>query len=96
MLMQKCLIIIDKNNGNILRSANIFNFLKNKKAFPTGFIVAKNFVYISLSNGRVLKVSIEDGKTKDQLKIDTNKISRPYILNKKMYLLRNDAIIKIH
>ncbi len=90
------LIIIDKNNGNILRSTNIFNFLKNKKAFPTGFIVAKNFVYISLSNGRLLKVSIEDGKTKDQIKIDTNKISRPYILNKKMYLLRNDAIIKIH
>ena len=67
----------------------------NKNIYPTGFIVAKNFIYVSLSNGRLLQVYIENGKTKDIIKIDGDKISRPYILNKKMYILRNNAILKI-
>jgi len=89
------LFVIDKKNGNILRSTNILNTIKNKNIYPTGFIAAKNFVYASLSNGRLLKVGIEDGKTKDVIKIDNNMISRPYILDKKMYILRDNAIIKI-
>ena len=88
-------IIINKNNGNILRSTNIFNSFKNKKIYPTGFIAAKKFIYVSLSNGRLLKANIKDGKTKDIIKIDGGKISRPYTLNKQMYILRNDAIIKV-
>ena len=87
-------IIIDKTNGNILRSTNILDLLK-KNVYPVGFITAKKYIYVSLSNGRLLKVLIEDGKTKDIIKIDGDKISRPYILNKNMYILRNNAIIKI-
>ena len=87
--------VIDKSNGNILRSTNILNNNKNKKIYPTGFIAAKKYIYVSLNNGRLIKASIEDGKTKDIIKIDSGKISRPYILNKKMYILRNGAIIKV-
>ena len=87
--------VIDKVNGNILRSTNIFNFKKKKNIYPTGFIVAKNHIYVSLSNGRLLKVNIIDGKTKDIIKIDGDKISRPYVLNRNMYILRNNAIVKI-
>lgn len=87
--------VIDKTNGNILRSTNILDTIRNKNIYPTGFIAAKNYIYVSLSNGRLLKISIEDGKTKDIIKIDGDKISRPYILDKKMYILRNDAIIKV-
>ncbi len=87
--------ILDKTNGNILRSTNILDTIKNKNVHPTGFIAAKNFIYVSLSNGKLLKVSIEDGKTKNVIKIDKDKISRPYILKKQMYILRNDAIIKV-
>ena len=87
--------LIDKINGNILRSTNIFNFKKKKNIYPTGFIVAKDYIYVSLNNGRLLKVNIIDGKTKDIIKIDGDKISRPYVLNKNMYILRNNAIVKI-
>lgn len=89
------LFFIDKKNGNILRSTNILNTIKNKNIYPTGFIATKKFVYVSLSNGRLLKVGIEDGKTKDVIKIDNGKISRPYILDKQMYILRDNAIIRI-
>ncbi len=87
--------VIDKTNGNILRSTKILDTIKNKNIFPTGFVAAKNYIYVTLNNGKLLKVNIEDGKTKDVIKIDRDKISRPYIHNKKMYILRNDAIIKI-
>ena len=87
-------IVIDKTNGNILRSTNIMGTKKNN-AYPVGFIAAKKFIYVSLSNGRLLKVLIEDGKTKDIIKIDGDKISRPYILNKNMYILKHNAIVKI-
>ena len=57
--------------------------------------MAKNYIYVSLNNGRLLKVNIIDGKTKDIIKIDGDKISRPYVLNKNMYILRSNAIVKI-
>ena len=87
--------VIDKSNGNILRSTNILDTIKSKNIYPTGFIAAKNYIYVSLNNGRLLRVKIEDGKTESIVKIDNNKISRPYVLNKNMYILRDDAIIKI-
>ena len=87
--------VLNKTNGNILRSTNILNFKKNKNIYPTGFIAAKNYIYVSLSNGRLLKASIEDGKVKKIIKINGEKISRPYVLGKQMYILKNNAIIKI-
>ena len=87
--------VIDKLSGNILRSTNILNIQKNKNIYPTGFVVAKKFIYVSMSNGKIFQVSIDDGKTKDIIKIDSSKISRPYIFNKKMYVLSNNSIIKI-
>ena len=89
------LVVIDKNKGNILRSTSIFDVFKNKKIYPTGFIVAKKFIYVCMSNGRLIKINIEDGKTKNIIKIDGETISKPYVLNKKMYILRNNAIIKV-
>ena len=87
--------VLNKTNGNILRSTNLLNFKKNKNIYPTGFIAAKNYIYVSLSNGRLLKANIEDGKVKKIIKINGEKISRPYVLGKQMYILKNNAIIKI-
>ena len=48
----------------VIRSTYIFDKLNYKNVYPTGFIIAKNFVYVSLNNGRLLKVNINDGKIK--------------------------------
>ncbi len=90
------LFVIDKKTGNILRSTNILNFKKNKNIYPSGFIVAKNYIFVSLNNGKLLKVSIADGKTSDIIRIDSGKISRPYAVNKNMYILKNNSIVKIN
>jgi len=89
------LFILDKLNGNILRSTKLLYIEKDKKIYPTGFIVVKNFIYVSLNNGRLLKVNIADGKNEEAIKIDNGKISRPYVLKKAMYILKDDAVVRI-
>ncbi len=90
------LFVIDKLTGNILRSTNILQFNKKNNIFPTGFIVTKNFIYVSLNNGRLVEINIANGKAENTIKIDKDKISRPYILNKNMYILKNNSVVKIY
>ena len=90
------LFIIDHRNGNIIRITNIFKNIKNKnnEIKPTGFIVAKNKIYLSLINGRLIKIDIRTSFQEKIHKFHGSKISRPYVFNGNMYLIRNNAIIK--
>ena len=89
------LIVIDKENGNILRSTNIkTNQKKYRNSKPTGFVIAKNKIYLSLNNGYLIKVNIMSGKPENAFKIANKFISRSYIVNKKLYILSNNKIQK--
>ena len=92
------LYTIEKKNGNILRSINLISELNKKKneVLPMGFVMNSSNLFISLSNGRLLITNISDGNIKDIIKIDNNKISRPYINNQNMYLIKNNSIIKLN
>ena len=92
------LIIIEKNSGNIIRVTDIFrNFKKKKreKIKPVGFVIGVNNIYLTTDNGRLLVIDIKTGKTNSILKIDNDKISRPFILNENLFVIKNNAIIKI-
>ncbi len=93
------LFLIDKNNGNIIKTTDVFENFKKKKRDsikPTGFILGKSKIYISTDNGRLLVVDIETGKTISTLKIDNEKILRPKILNEKLFIVKNNSIIKLN
>ena len=93
------LIIIDKNNGNIIRITDIFkNFKKKKreKIKPVGFVVGINNIYLTTDNGRLLVIDIKTGKTNSILKIDNDKISRPFVLDKNLFVVKDNAIIKLN
>ena len=45
---------------------------------------------------RLLIIDILTGKTKSVLKIDGEKISRPFVLNKNMFIVKDNAIIKLN
>ena len=93
------LFVIDKNQGNIIRTTDLFNNFKNKKRKfikPTGFVLGKNKIYLSTDNGRLLVIDIASGKTTSTLKIDNEKILRPKILNKKLFIVKNNSIIKLN
>ena len=93
------LTVIDSRNGNILRMTNILSQIKNfkkKKIKPEGFIVTKDKIFLSLNNGRVIIVETLNGKILDIIKIDNEKISRPYVLNNNMFIVRDNAILKLN
>ena len=92
------LIVIDKITGNIIKVTDIFNNFKPKKRkeiLPTGFIVGLKNIYLSTNIGRLLVIDIKSGKTISTLKIDKDNISRPFVSNQNLYLVKDNAIIKL-
>ena len=93
------LAAIDSRNGNILRMTNVLNKIKNykqKNIKPEGFIITSNRIYLSLNNGRLIIIDTASGKPIDIKKIDNEKISRPYVLNNDMFIIRDNAILKLN
>ena len=90
------LFVIDEKNGNIIRITNILKNIKNKKnkIKPTGFIIGRNKIYLSLNNGRLIKTDVTTGIEENIHKLSNSKLLRPNIFFNKMYLLKNNAIIK--
>ena len=88
------LVAIDSRNGNIVRMTNVLSIINNykkKNIKPEGFIISNDKIFLSLNNGETLT-----GKPTDVVKIDSQKISRPYILNNEMFIVRDNAIIKLN
>ena len=92
------LTIINSKTGDIIKVTDVFSTIKNKKRNkinPVGFVMAKDNIYLTTNHGRLLVIDIESGKTKLTMKIDNNKISRPFILNKNLFVIKDDSIIKL-
>ena len=92
------LIVLEKNSGNIIKVIDVFkNFKKNRRdnIKPTGFIIGLKSIYLTTDNGRLLVIDIKTGKTKSILKIDSDKISRPFVLEKSLFVVKDNAIIKL-
>ncbi len=92
------LFVIDDKNGNIIRVSNVLKNIENKKKkiIPTGFIIAKNKIYLSLNNGRLLKINIVTGNQENVFKLSRSKILRPNVFDGNMYLFKENAIIKTY
>ena len=91
-------VVIEKNSGNIIRVTDVFSSFKKKKrdkVKPVGFIIGIKNIYLTTNNGRLLVIDIKTGKTKSVLKIDNQKISRPFVLDKKLFVIKENAIIKL-
>ena len=92
------LVVTEKISGNIIRVTDVFKKFKAKKRAkikPTGFVMGLNNIYLSTNNGRILVIDVLTGKTKSTLKIDNEKISRPIILDKNLFVVKDNAIIKL-
>jgi outer membrane protein assembly factor BamB len=92
-------IIIDNNTGNLIRSTNVLKNIKKrkiKKFKPVGFIVGKKDIYLTTANGRLFVIDISTGVTKSVLKIDGEKISRPIVIEKNLFIIKDNSIIKLN
>ena len=93
------LFIIEKDTGNIVRSTNVLSNFKQKKRDKiklTGFLVSSDKIYLTSNNGLLILINIEDGKQDEIFKVSREKISKPYVNNKSLYIVKDDQIIKIN
>ena len=84
---------------NLITTTNLLKKIKKKKLKkfkPVGFIVAKKHIYLTTTNGRLFVIDISTGATKSVLKIDSEKISRPIVLEKNLFIIKDNSIIKLN
>ena len=53
-------------------------------------------IYLTTDHGRMLVIETKTGQINSILKVDNDKISRPFILNKKLFVIKDNAIIKLN
>ena len=93
------LVVIDDQTGNIIRITNVFDKIKKKKRSkikPVGFIVGTKNIYLTTDNGFLILIDVFSGRSSSILKIDNEKISRPFILNANSFIIKDNAIIKLN
>ncbi len=89
--------ISKKKKKNKLNPIGFIMGKKNKNdIIPVGFIVGINDIYLTTNKGRLLIIDISSGKTKSSIKIDNAQISRPFILNQNLYIVKDNGIVKIN
>ena len=91
--------VIDKKTGSIIRITDIFKEFKAKKRkniHPVGFIMGINNIYLTTSNGRLLIIDTLTSEIKSILKIDNEKISRPFVMGNNLYIIKDSSIIKLN
>ena len=93
------LVIINKNEGNILRINNILKNIKKKKRkeyYPVGFVISDNKVYLTTLNGRLFIINFSDASIYKILKLDKEKLQTPVYFNKELYIAKDNSIIRIN
>jgi outer membrane protein assembly factor BamB len=91
------LIVIEKNKGNIIRVTDLFNNYKLKKRKnikPVGFVIGNTNLYLTNTDGKMIVADLSLGGIKKIEKISGNFISRPFIFNQNLFVIRNGSIIQ--
>jgi len=97
--MEGFLVVIDSRQGNIIRITDIFRQFKKKKRSkikPVGFILGSENIYLTTDHGRLMIIDVTLGRTISILKIDNDKISRPFVLNQNLYIIKENSIIRLN
>ena len=91
------LIVIEKNKGNIIRVTDLFNNYKLKKRKnikPVGFVIGNTNLYLTNTDGKMIVADLSLGDVKKIEKISGDFISRPFIFNQNLFVIRNGSIIQ--
>lgn len=91
------LYVIEKNNGNIIRITDIYTDYRLKKVKdinPVGFAIGNKNLYLTNKDGRVFVVDLNFGNIIKIEKISGNIISKPFIFNNNLYIVRDGSILQ--
>ena len=89
------LYVIEKNEGNIIRITDLFKIYQQKKRkniYPIGFAIGNENLYLTNSDGKIIVVDLQNGSIIKIEKVSSNLVSKPYIFNNNLFLVRNGSI----
>ena len=89
------LFTIQKKQGNIIRINNLYknyNLKKRKQLKPQGFLIGQNNLYLTNSDGTLIVVKLISGNILKIEKVSRGLISKPYIHNGDLFIVKNGSI----
>ena len=91
------LFLIDARNGNIITSQDLLiNIKKRNSIKPVGISLSVNKIFVTFDNGLLLIAELKNGKIIKSIKIDNQKISEPFIFNKKLFVIKDNSVIELN
>ena len=91
------LFMIDKDKGNIIKINDIYKIYKDKdrkKIKPIGFSISQDKIYLSNSDGKLIILELKTGKIQKVEKIARKIMSKPFLYNNHLFMIKNGAIIQ--
>ncbi len=91
------LYTLQKKKGTIIRAIDIyknFDLKKRKKLKPTGFSIGQTKLYLSNSDGNLIVVDLSSGSLSRIEKVSKSLISKPYIYNGNLFVVKNGSVIQ--
>ena len=91
------LYAIEKNKGNIIRVTDLFKIYKQKKRksiYPIGFVIGDKNLYLTNSDGKMIVVDLQNSSILKTDKVSSKLVSKPYIFNNNLFLVRNGSIVQ--
>ncbi|MDC0875452.1 PQQ-like beta-propeller repeat protein [Candidatus Pelagibacter sp.] len=91
------LFVVEKNKGNIIRITDLFKYYKIKKRKdikPVGFAIGNTNLYLTNSDGKMIIVDLSLGNIVNIEKISGDFVSKPFIVNENLFVIRNGSIVQ--
>ena len=91
------LFVVEKNKGNIIRITDLFKNYKIKKRKyikPVGFAIGNTKLYLSNIDGNIIIADLNLGNVIRIEKVAGDFISRPFIYNQSIYVIKNGSIVQ--
>ena len=91
------LFMIDKEKGNIIKIKDIYKIYKEKnrkKIKPIGFSISQDKIYLSNSDGKLIILELKTGNIQKVEKIARKIMSKPFLYNNHLFMIKNGAVIQ--
>ena len=91
------LYVIEENRGNIIRITDLYKTYKVKKRKdirPIGFVMGNTKLYLTNTDGKMIIINLDLGNVIGTEKVAGTFISKPFIFNQNLFVIRSGSIVQ--
>ena len=91
------LFVVDKERGNIIKIKDIYKIYKDKqrkKIKPIGFSISQDKIYLTNNDGKLIILELKTGNVLKVEKISQNILSKPFLYNNYLFIIKNGAVVQ--